>query len=208
MTTRSIEDRLREEYFDLLPKIRLIGQKLEAEVRYRLIPILNTLEPHQRFEVTSRIKECESAIASLRRRQEPSIFDEEQPEKYCLTQLKDLAGVRILAFPRGLIARIDKCIKRYFDSWNADHVPGYKEGDEKQALKYFGYCSPEGTIYAEIQIVPMLTGLFWKVEHEAIYKPKPEFKGIANPLEMKERTQDVLDALKAFEETFESLCKS
>jgi hypothetical protein len=54
----------------------------------------------------------------------------------------------------------------------------------------------------------MLTGLFWQVEHEAIYKPKPEYKSIANSLEMKERTQDVLNALKAFEETFELLYNS
>ena len=63
-------------------------------------------------------------------------------------------------------------------------------------------------IHGEIQIVPMLTGLFWHVEHEAIYKPKPELKSLANSLEMRERTQDVLNALKAFEQTFERLCKS
>ena len=208
MTSRSIEDKLREEYFSLLPEITVIKQKLEAEVRYKLIPVLSTLELHERFEVTSRIKECESAIASLRRRQEGSLFDTDYPEKYRLTQLKDLVGIRILVFPRGLMDKIDECIRNHFDSWKADHVPGYKEGDEDQALKYFGYYSSEDTICGEIQIVPMLTGLFWKVEHETIYKPKPQLRGIANSLEMQERTQDVLDALKAFEESFELLCKT
>ena len=209
MTTRGIEDKLREEYFKLLPNIRRTKEQLEAEVRYRLIQILNTLQSHERFEVISRIKDCESAINSLRRRQEGSLFDTDHPEKYSLIQLKDLAGVRILVFPRGeLINKIDKCIKDHFVSWEADHVPGYKEGDENQALKYFGHCSSDDITYSEIQIVPMLTGLFWKVEHEAIYKPKPEFKSIANSFEMQERTQKVLDALKDFEETFERLSKT
>jgi hypothetical protein len=52
----------------------------------------------------------------------------------------------------------------------------------------------------------MLTGLFWEVEHEAIYKPRPEYRGVANSLEMRERSQVILDAFKAFEEMFESLC--
>lgn len=208
MIARSIEDTLREEYFKILPIIRRIKERLEAEVRFNLIPILNTLQAHERFEVHSRVKDCENAINALRRRQEGSLFDTDQPDKYSLTQLKDLAGVRVLVFPRALVDRVDKCLNIHFGSWTADHVQGYNEGDENQALKYFGFCSEEDHIYGEIQIVPMLTGLFWQVEHEAIYKPKPEFKSIANSLEMKERTQDVLDALKAFEETFENLCKS
>lgn len=208
MIERSIEDKLREEYFKILPIVRRIRERLEAEVRFNLIPILNTLQAHERFEVHSRVKDCESAINALRRRQEGSLFDTDQPNKYSLTQLKDFAGVRVLVFPRALVDRVDKCLRIHFCSWTADHVPGYNEGDENQALKYFGFCSEEDHIHGEIQIVPMLTGLFWQVEHEAIYKPKPEFKSIANSLEMKERTQDVLDALKAFEETFEILYKS
>jgi len=208
MIVRSIEDKLREEYFKILPVVRRIKEQLDAEVRFKLIPILNTLQAHERFEVNSRIKDCESAINALRRRQEGSLFDTDQPNKYSLTQLKDLAGARVLVFPRSLIDRVDKCLRVHFASWTADHVSGYDEGDENQALKYFGFCSDEDHIYGEIQIVPMLTGLFWQVEHEAIYKPKPEYKSIANSLEMKERTQDVLNALKAFEETFELLYNS
>ena len=208
MITRSIEDKLREEYFNILPIVRRIRERLEAEVRYNLIPILDTLEPHERFEVHSRVKDCESAINALRRRQEGSLFDTDQSNKYSLTHLKDLAGVRVLVFPRGLVDQVDKCLRVHFSSWTADPVPGYNDSDANQALKYFGFCSEGDNIYGELQIVPMLTGLFWHVEHEAIYKPKPELKSIANSLEMKERTQDVLDALKAFEEAFENLYKS
>lgn len=206
MTTRSVEDRLREEYFCLLPAIRKTRERLEAKVRHNLLPILDTLKGHERFEVKSRIKDCESGINALRRRQEGSLFDSDCPEKYSLIQLKDLAGVRILVFPRGLIQRIDTSIKKEFGYWTADHVPGYKEGDDNQALKYYGFCSQENVVYGEIQICPMLTGLFWEVEHEAIYKPKPEYRGIANSLQMRERSQEILDAFKAFEEEFESLC--
>ena len=206
MNVRSIEDKLREEYFRILPIVRRIKEQLEIQVHFNLISIIDELKSHERLEVQSRVKDCESAITALRRRQEGSLFDVDKPDKYSLTQLPDLAGVRVLVFPRGLLAQVDTCLRKQFSDWNANHVPGYKDDDEIQALKYYGTCSKE-LIYGEIQIVPMLTGLFWKVEHEAIYKPKPEFKNIADSLEMKERTQDVLDALKAFEETFEKLCK-
>ncbi|MFH0925977.1 MAG: hypothetical protein V1872_10185 [bacterium] len=96
MINRSIEDKLREEYFKILPDIQRIKEQLEAEVRYKLISVLNTLQPHERFKVISRVKDCESAINSLRlrKRREGSLFDIEHPEMYCLTQLKDLAGIR------------------------------------------------------------------------------------------------------------------
>jgi hypothetical protein len=45
MPERTPEDRLREEYFDLLPEIRKVTENPEAEVRYRTLK--------------SRIKECE-----------------------------------------------------------------------------------------------------------------------------------------------------
>ena len=207
MIPRTIDDKLREEYFDLLPEVRRVKEQLEAEVRFKLVPILRSLNPHERFEVQSRVKECESAIDALRRRQEGSLFEDTQPEKYSIAQLKDLAGVRVLVFPRGLMKRIKDCLIEYTHNWDVDHVPGFDEGDEIQALKYYGYCANEKRIISEIQIVPMLTGLFWKVEHEAIYKPKPEFKNIARSLEMRERIQAVLNSLRGFEEKFEELCK-
>jgi hypothetical protein len=53
----------------------------------------------------------------------------------------------------------------------------------------------------------MLTGLFWEIEHDAIYKPDPELKGVAESLEMRERTGDVLKALQRFEDEFERLLR-
>ncbi len=107
---RAIEDRLREEYSLLLPDIRRVTEQLEVEVRYCVLPILRTLNKYEHLVVKSRIKDCESAINSLGRRPladprtgerlgEGKTFDRDRPALYTLTSLKDLAGVRVLAFP-------------------------------------------------------------------------------------------------------------
>ena len=75
------------------------------------------------------------------------------------------------------------------------------------ALKYYGDVDASPTIRGEYQVVPLSTGLFWEIEHAAIYKPTLELKGVAESLEMKERTQDVINALQRFEETFERLMR-
>jgi hypothetical protein len=53
---------LREEYFDLLPDIRRVADELEAEVKHCLVPISLRLDKYERLLVTSRVKECESAL--------------------------------------------------------------------------------------------------------------------------------------------------
>src|SRR5436309_13675276 len=100
MTERTIEDRLREEYFALLPDARRVVEELEAVARHCLLPVSGMLERHERIVVTSRIKDCESALDALRRRQETATFEPERALSYTLTTLNDLAGVRVLAFPR------------------------------------------------------------------------------------------------------------
>jgi ppGpp synthetase/RelA/SpoT-type nucleotidyltranferase len=204
---RTIEDRLREEYFSLLPDIRRVLDELEAEVKHCLIPFSRQLDEFERLVVTSRVKDCESALESVRRRQEGATFDRERPELYSLAILNDLAGVRILVFPRGRLAETDRHLRERFPSWTADPVPGYGESDEPLALKYFGYCKASDRIRAEFQIVPMLTALFWEVEHSVMYKPSPRLKGLARSLEMRQRTQDVLEVLNAFENEFANLIR-
>ena len=105
---RTVEDRLREEYFDLLPDIRRVADELEAEVKHCLVPVSLRLDKYERLVVTSRVKECESALDSLRRRQEGATFDSGRPELYSLDNLKDLAGVRVLVFPRSRLAEADR----------------------------------------------------------------------------------------------------
>lgn len=47
MSERSIQDRLREEYFDLLPEISLVANELEAKVRFHTLGISRVLERHE-----------------------------------------------------------------------------------------------------------------------------------------------------------------
>jgi ppGpp synthetase/RelA/SpoT-type nucleotidyltranferase len=200
---RTIEDRLREEYFQLLPEIRRVAGQLQTQINYQLLPISNALEPYERVMVKSRVKECESAVDALRRRsQEAAAFDDDQPTKYSLTSLNDLAGLRVLVFPRRRIPEIDRVLRTIFASWTADPVT---VDGEVLALKYHGYSEASERIRGEYQIVSMLTGLFWEVEHSAIYKPAPRVRKVVRTLAMEQRSKGVSDALRAFEDEFESL---
>jgi ppGpp synthetase/RelA/SpoT-type nucleotidyltranferase len=202
---RTIEDRLRAEYFDLLPEIRRVAEQLEAEIRYHLLPLSKQLKNHERLLVTARVKDCESALQKLRRDLQGATFDSDHPEQYSLTSVKDLAGIRVLAFPRGQLNEIDSALRTIFH-WNSDPVMG--DGEEVLALKYYGYCPASSKIMGEYQIVSMLIGLFWEVEHSVMYKPDPDLRGVAkHPKMVKERTS-VLNALRSFEEQFETLLQA
>ena len=95
------------------------------------------------------------------------------------------------------MAEVDRFITRGIRLLDSDPV---QADGEVQAPKYCGYCR-------EPAIVSMLTGLFWEVEHSAIYKPDPRLNGIAEDRGMRERTTDVVNALRAFEEQFEALAR-
>jgi ppGpp synthetase/RelA/SpoT-type nucleotidyltranferase len=70
MPSRTVEDRLREEYFDLLPEARRVAEYVEAVTKYHLLAISRDLWKFEQVIVRSRVKECESALEALRRRQE------------------------------------------------------------------------------------------------------------------------------------------
>lgn len=185
-----------------MPAIRRVAGQLESQINYHLLPIVNELEEYEQLLVKSRVKERESAVDALRRRQEGATFDNDRPTQYTLTNLNDLAGVRVLVFPRKRLAEVDGALREIFASWTADPVTA--EG-QVLALKYHGICEASERLRGEYQIVPMLTGLFWEVEHSAIYKPAPRLKGVVKSLAMQQRTNAVLEALKAFEDQFETL---
>jgi ppGpp synthetase/RelA/SpoT-type nucleotidyltranferase len=201
MADRTIEDRLREEYFALLPNIRRISGQLETEVRYHLLPISKQLNGYEQLVVKSRVKDCESALEKLRSRQQGAIFDRDRPDDYTLTSLRDLAGVRVLAFPPQRLAEINDLLLKRFPGWDSDPV---RDGGKHLAFKYSGHCQTGDQVRAEYQIVSTLIGLLWEVEHSAIYKPDPRLKTIADSIEMKRRRATVLDALSAFETEFEN----
>jgi len=199
---RPIVNQLREEYFDLLPDIRRVVFQLEADIRYHTLSTLHKLKHYEQLVVKSRVKECESALKSLRRRQEGGTFDPERPGIYSLTSLPDLAGVRVLVFPRGVLNEVEGELHTRFTDWTPDPVR-----DERGAVlahKYFGKCfDVSSKIHAEYQVVPMLIGLYWDVEHSAIYKPTPTVKGKANSEPMKDLNAKVVRALLDFEAEFE-----
>ncbi len=207
MAERTVEDRLREEYFELLPDIKLVAEQLETEVRHCLLPIASGLDRYERLVITSRIKECESALDALRRRQEFATFDRDRPELYTLSILKDLAGIRVSVFPRSRWSETDQELRKHqpFSHWEPD--PVRDDNGELLAYKYYGHCKPSDRVWSEFQVVPMLTALLWEVEHATIYKPSPRLKGIARSLEMQQRTAEVLRALRAFEDEFETLVR-
>jgi hypothetical protein len=49
---RSIEDRLREQYFELLPDMRRVTEHLEAVVGYCVLPIPTRLHKYERVPKT------------------------------------------------------------------------------------------------------------------------------------------------------------
>jgi hypothetical protein len=149
---RTVEDRLREEYFDLLPDARRVREELEAEVRHALLPISSRLDKYERrLVVTSRIKDCESALEALRRRQEGATFDPDRVHSYTLSALNDLAGVRVLAFPRSRWIEADHELRSRFSSWTSDPIPADEDGEEPLAFKYHGHCSGSARLRGELR---------------------------------------------------------
>jgi hypothetical protein len=116
--------------------------------------------------------------------------------------LKDLAGVRVLAFPRARRTELHEVLRSEFAGWDRD--PFRDDPQETLGYKYSGFLDKvSNRVRGEFQIVSMLVGLFWDVEHSALYKPAPELRGTARSLTMQERNREVLRSLTAFEEEFE-----
>jgi hypothetical protein len=206
MPERTIEDRLREEYFDFLPAIRRVAWQLETEIRYHTLTIQHSLNLYEQLVVKSRIKDCESALKSLQRRQEGRVFDPDRPNDYSILDLPDLAGVRVLVFPNSRLLQVDNYIHARFSDWTLD--PVNDDSGTALALKYHGYCPViSDRVCGEYQVVPMLLGLFWEVEHAAMYKPATPLKDIASSEQMRNLRTDVERTLRAFEAGFDDFVR-
>ncbi|HUR79496.1 MAG TPA: hypothetical protein VM733_01930 [Thermoanaerobaculia bacterium] len=145
----------------------------ETRVRAALLDLSLKLEPFERVVVTSRVKECESAIDALRRRQPLALFDSGKSAEYSLVELRDLAAVRVMAFPQRRVEDAHLALTSALASWKSDPVPPVDNSGQPLAHKYFGKWNPDGRITAEVQIVDLLIGLFWEVEHAAITNQVP-----------------------------------
>jgi hypothetical protein len=205
MTEREIVGRLREEYFENLLEIRKVTLQLEAEIRYRTVRVLRSLHSYEQLIIKSRVKECESAVEALRRRQEGNVFSPDRADGYSVLSLRDLAGVRVLAFPRARLIEVDQLLREspLFADWICDPVPDASGAE--LANKYYGFChDASDKIFAEYQVVPMLIGLFWEVEHAAMYKPTGSAKGVDRDEDMKRLRGAVESSLINFEAGFET----
>jgi ribosome-associated translation inhibitor RaiA len=203
MAQRTVADRLREEYSLLSPEINRVLLQLQTAIAHLLLEATLGLKHHERIHIEARAKECESAIDALRRRVEARQFDEDTPERYSLTRLPDLAALRVLVFPRPRLEEVHASVRRKYGHWTADPVETGTPA-KWRAWKYYGYCPVSSQVQAELQVVPMLTGLFWQVEHDAFYKPRdPVLRGAANKPVVREHTEAVYDAFEALEAILE-----
>ncbi len=203
MAHRTVEDRLREEYFKLSPEIKRVLHQLQTEVAHLLLPFTLDLKHHERIHIEARAKECQSAIDALRRREEARQFDEDTSDTYTLTHLPDLAAIRVLVFPKSRLERVHTTLRSKYPDWTSDPIRTGKP-PKFRAWKYYGHCSTSAIVQAELQVVPMLTGLFWQIEHDAFYKPlDPTLRGAVRKPTVREQTERVYDAFEALEEMLE-----
>jgi hypothetical protein len=159
------------------------------------------LTKHERIDVRSRVKDCESAIASLRKKQVGFAFNPELGASYTLTQLFDLAGVRVGVFPRARLLEAERVLRAEFPNWQQKNVPD-PAGPllPPLAFKYYGPCAASASICGEYQVMPLMIAHYWEIQHAAIYKGKA---GIG--IQMRVREAAVLEAMRQFEEEFERL---
>jgi len=204
-SVRQVEDRLRAEYVDLVPSMQRTLTALLTEVNHILLSAILTLDPYEQIVVKGRLKDSESAVDALRRRQEMGRFDVKQGESYSLTTLPDLVGIRVLAFPQRrlhVVRRILEAEPR-LSGWKDDHLSSTDPTQPPIGFKYHGLWNTADPFRSELQIVSLLVGLFWEVEHSAIYKPTPKLQGMASSISMKDRNDAVLTALQQFEQEFD-----
>lgn len=201
-STRTVEDRLRAQYFELLPGLQRTLTAIETEVRYALLPLTLELSRYERILVKARLKECESAVDTLRQKQPVGLFDQDHPHNYSLRSLPDLVGVRVLTFPERRRNDVRRVLASTISGWTADPIPGIPND------KFHGYWSQGDACEAEIQIVPMLIGLFWEVEHSALYKASPNLRGIEKTKTMLDLREAVYGALNTFELEFDRYAES
>ena len=82
---------------------------------------------------------------------------------YILTNLRDLAGVRVLAFPRARWTEANDIFRTVFPSWESRSMPDPVSGTTL-VHKYNVYLSATDQIRAELQISPRLIGQFLDIE--------------------------------------------
>ena len=149
-----------KEYSNKIEKFKKIEEKLYFEVCHFLSDDKYNLNEFQHIEITSRIKSYSSAEKKLRNQLELTAHD-----KSSIFDLDDIIGIRISVFPLTLLRNIEKKLDEKFKSWK-------KEKSCHGRYSVYKHRSNYEKANCEIQLVPMLVGKFWDVEHSVIYKSK------------------------------------
>src|SRR5260221_14433093 len=106
--TRTVEDVLRDEYRRLLPAMQRALTEVETEVKHALLPLTLSLHPYEWIIVRARLKDCESAVEALQRRELYGRFDPDTNDS--LTSPQDHVGLRLLTFPGRRLANAHRVI--------------------------------------------------------------------------------------------------
>lgn len=206
MTPRLVEDFLREEYHGVERVYHNTLDEVLGLVRSVLGPMFHDLQPYEHLSVEGRVKSCESAIAKLRLRQQGGAFDQDVPAMYSLRALSDIVAVRVSAFPRALVEKADEKLRSVIRGWTPDHITVSELRQKPLAFKYTHEVMPGLSV--EYQVVSALVAGYWRVEHDAFYKPHPDAAGAAEHPGVKTANVMVLQALLNFEEQFELALRS
>lgn len=205
---KDLESNIRKSYHELLPVLKKIESLLVSKVQWYLRSEKFNLKEYERISVESRIKSCDSSLEKLVKKypapgQEGSNIRRyiNTSNDFSLDKLSDLVGIRILVFPSSKILRIQKIISREF-SWKLD--PEFFAFGSQFQGRLRG-CKKIG---CEIQIIPMLIGKFWDVEHFVRYKPHPSYRfRIKNDTEINDLSKDIYELLENFQVRFCDLLK-
>lgn len=193
-----IESQLQLNYLKIANELFQAKEYIEIEIKHTLKTLL--LEPvhANKILISSRVKDCNSAITSLKMKEEGGVFRDDK--KYLITQLNDLVGLRISFFPLTLLERVKPQLLSYLkNNFEQTVEPDDSSIGNYNIYKFRGIHNKFSKFACEIQLIPMLISKFWDVEHDAFYKP-------ANPHDappMKKAYDKVIESLYDFEKTYE-----
>lgn len=193
-----IESQLQLEYLKIANKLYKAQEYIEIEIKHTIKTQLLKAVHANKILISSRVKDCNSAIISLKKKEEGRVFRDNK--QYSITQLNDLIGIRVSVFPLTLLELVKTPLLDYLDSnfekqFQTDHTTIEKY----DIYKYRGIHNQFSEFKCEIQLIPMLISKFWDIEHDVFYKPASPHD--APP--MKDAYYAVINSLYNFERTYE-----
>ncbi len=193
-----VESRLQLEYLKVASALYKAKEYIEIEIKHTIKTQLLEAVHANKILISSRVKDCNSAITALKKKEEGRVFRDGR--QYSITQLNDLIGLRISVFPLTLLELVQSPLLSYLENnfeqpFQTDHTTI----ENYDIYKYRGIHNQFSEFNCEIQLIPMLISKFWDTEHDVFYKPASPHD--APP--MKEAYDAVIKSLYSFEKTYE-----